>query len=109
MVILQLLLCIRWSATQSALPLDVIELDEKSFEHQTQAATGQTTGRWWVTLTDGSPVGEQHTLLTLAFPQARAVHRQVQALHFSRGCLEAAGGGGGQDSDRSSGTYPSCG
>jgi hypothetical protein len=46
MVILQLLLCIRWSATQNALPLDVIELDVKSFEHQTQAATGQTTGRW---------------------------------------------------------------
>lgn len=32
--------------TSDARPL-VIELNDKNFEHQTQASTGQTTGIWW--------------------------------------------------------------
>jgi hypothetical protein len=32
----------------STLPAFVIQLGQDTFEDQTQAATGQTTGRWWV-------------------------------------------------------------
>lgn len=28
------------------LPTEVVELDDARFEHDTQAASGQTTGRW---------------------------------------------------------------
>lgn len=31
---------------QSSLPLEVIQLRDDNFEHDTQAASGQTTGIW---------------------------------------------------------------
>jgi hypothetical protein len=34
------------SRAQSMLPQDVVTLEDRTFEHYTQAATGQTTGRW---------------------------------------------------------------
>ena len=31
----------------------VVKLDDKSFEHDTQASTGSTTGDWFVAFVDG--------------------------------------------------------
>ena len=42
-------LCVFFIRTSvSASPSVVVELDSSSFEHQTQASTGQTTGKWFV-------------------------------------------------------------
>ena len=42
-------LCVFFIRTSvNASPSVVVELDSSSFEHQTQASTGQTTGKWFV-------------------------------------------------------------
>jgi hypothetical protein len=35
---------------RASIPLDVVELGDQYFEHDTQASTGQTTGIWSVFL-----------------------------------------------------------
>lgn len=40
------LLLLLTSQTAAQIPTKVIDLDDGSFEHDTQASTGQTTGFW---------------------------------------------------------------
>lgn len=41
-------LAVLFSLNGAQIPNTVVELDGKTFEHDTQAASGQTTGHWCV-------------------------------------------------------------
>ena len=71
-------LLLLWAVSCGA--LEVVELSSANFEHQTQAATGQTTGHWWVTDTTGfGGRAPSHAKIVRAEPRAlpscaRAAH-----------------------------------
>jgi len=70
------------------LPLNVIQLYDGDFEHATQAATGQTTGRWCVLLAPGAgrgtPLAEAWAALA-ADEEKTVIYATVRPLPTPRG------------------------
>jgi len=77
LALLVLLLAVAQTArASSGLPARVIPLTDASFEHDTQAYTGQTTGHWAVLLSDSSA--------TKTLPAARTAAKALAALAAQR-------------------------
>jgi hypothetical protein len=96
---LSLLLLALTTATTSAsgLPARVLTLNDATFEHDTQASTGQTTGHWAVLLYDSSaartrPAAEtaRKALAALAASRANDASNDGQEATPDPGCLYAS-------------------
>ncbi len=76
-------LCTATGVLGSSYPTEVIELTDANFEHDTQAASGQTTGVWAVLFTDSTLKRHERAVQVLkelaADDEKELIYAQVRA------------------------------